>query len=110
VINSGINSITSVYYIVSYYKNLLEVQKGLSSGKNTILSQADDRGFCTPRRSFHQSTPHLLSSRAIYRKYGKCEYIKYSASVRNNDMQAYNKKGSTSGSIAEKWHLYLDNY
>jgi hypothetical protein len=29
--NSGINSITSVYYIVSYYKNLLQVQKGLSS-------------------------------------------------------------------------------
>jgi hypothetical protein len=33
---------------------------------------------------------------------GKCEYIKYSVSVENNDMQAYNKKGSTSGSIAEK--------
>jgi hypothetical protein len=33
VTNSGINSITSVYYIVSYYKNLLQVQKGLSNGK-----------------------------------------------------------------------------
>jgi hypothetical protein len=32
---------------------------------------------------------------AIYRKYGKCEYIKYSASVGNNDMQACNKKGLT---------------
>jgi hypothetical protein len=32
VTNSGINSITSVYYIVSYYKNLLQVQEGLSSG------------------------------------------------------------------------------
>jgi hypothetical protein len=30
---------------------------------------------------------------AICRKYGKCEYIKYSTSVGNNDMQAYNKKG-----------------
>jgi hypothetical protein len=30
--NSGINSITSVYYIGSYYKNLLQVQEGLSSG------------------------------------------------------------------------------
>jgi hypothetical protein len=34
-------------FIMSYliYKNLLQVQKGLSSGKDTILSQADDRGF-----------------------------------------------------------------
>jgi hypothetical protein len=55
-----------------------------------------------PRRSLHQNTPLLLSSRAIYRKYGKCEYIKYSASIENNDMQAYNKKGSTSSFIAEK--------
>jgi hypothetical protein len=60
--NSGINNITSIYYIVSYDKNLLQVQKGLSSGKATILPQADDRGFRTPRRSLHQSTPHLLSS------------------------------------------------
>jgi hypothetical protein len=30
--NSGINSITSAYYIVSYYKNFLQVQEGLSSG------------------------------------------------------------------------------
>jgi hypothetical protein len=37
VINSEINSITSVYYIISYYKNLLQVQDGLSSGKDTIL-------------------------------------------------------------------------
>jgi hypothetical protein len=43
--NSEINSITSVYYIVSYYKNLLQVQNGLSSGKDTILPQADDRGL-----------------------------------------------------------------
>jgi hypothetical protein len=62
--NSRINSITSVYYIVSYYKNLLQVQKGLSSEKDTILPQPDDRGFRSPRRSLHQSTPHLLSSRA----------------------------------------------
>jgi hypothetical protein len=32
------------------------------------LPQAGDRGFHTPRRSLHQSTPLLLSSRAIYRK------------------------------------------
>jgi hypothetical protein len=34
-------------FITSYliYKNLLQVQKGLSSGKDTILPQADDRGF-----------------------------------------------------------------
>jgi hypothetical protein len=59
-INSGINSITSVYYIVSYYKS----RNDLSSAKDTILPQADDRGIRTPRRSVHQSTPHLLSSRA----------------------------------------------
>jgi hypothetical protein len=32
---------------------------------------------------------------AIYRKYGKCEYIKYFTSAGNNDMQDYNKKGLT---------------
>jgi hypothetical protein len=32
---------------------------------------------------------------AIYRKYDKYEYIKYSASVADNSMQAYNKKGLT---------------
>jgi hypothetical protein len=53
-----------LYYIVSYYKNILQVQKGISSGKDTILPHADDRGFHTPRRSLHQSTPHLLSSRS----------------------------------------------
>jgi hypothetical protein len=52
------------YYIVSYYKNLLQVQKGLNSGMDTILPQVDDRGFRTPIRGLHQSTPHLLSSRA----------------------------------------------
>jgi hypothetical protein len=63
--NSGINRITSVYYIVSYYKNLLQVQKGLSSGKDTILPQTDNQGFRSPRRSLHQSTPHLLSHRQM---------------------------------------------
>jgi hypothetical protein len=53
-----------LYYIVSYYKNLLQVHKGLNSGMNTILPQADDWGFHTPRRSLRQSTSHLLSSRA----------------------------------------------
>jgi hypothetical protein len=52
-----------LYYIVSYYKNLLEVQKGLNSGMDPILPQAVDRGFCTPRRNLHPHTPHLLSSR-----------------------------------------------
>jgi hypothetical protein len=62
-INSGINNITSVYYIIPYYKNLLQVQKGLNTEKGTILPQADDWGFRMPRRSLHQSTPYLLSSR-----------------------------------------------
>jgi hypothetical protein len=53
-----------LYYIVSYYKNLLQVQKGLNNEMDTILPQADDRGFHTSRRGLHQSTPHLLSSRA----------------------------------------------
>jgi hypothetical protein len=53
-----------LYYIVSYYKNLFQVQKGLNSGMDPLLPQADDRGFHTPRRSLHQHTPHLLSSRA----------------------------------------------
>jgi hypothetical protein len=62
--NSGINSITSVYYIVSYYKYLLQVQEGLSSGKDTILPQANDWGVRTPRRGLHQRTPCLLNNRA----------------------------------------------
>jgi hypothetical protein len=53
-----------LYYIISYYNNLLQVQKGLNSEMDTILPQADDRGFPMPRRSFHQRTPHLLSNRA----------------------------------------------
>jgi hypothetical protein len=52
-----------LYYVVSYYKTLLQLQKGLNSGMDTILPQAVDRGCRTPRRSLHQSTP-LLSSRA----------------------------------------------
>jgi hypothetical protein len=68
-----------LYYIVSYYTNSLQVQKGLNSGIDTIMPQAVDRGLCTPRRSLHQRTPHLLNNR----EYGKCEYIKYSASVGN---------------------------
>jgi hypothetical protein len=53
-----------LYYIISYYKNLLQVQKGLNSGMDPILPQAVDRGFHMPRRSLHQRTTHLLSSRA----------------------------------------------
>jgi hypothetical protein len=53
-----------LYYIVSYYRNLLQVQKGLNNGMDPILPQVVDRGFRTPRRSLHQRTPHLLSSRA----------------------------------------------
>jgi hypothetical protein len=32
-----------VYYIVSYDKYILQVQEGLSSGKDTILPQADNQ-------------------------------------------------------------------
>jgi hypothetical protein len=53
-----------LYYIISYYKNLLQVQKGLNSGMDTILPQAVDRRFHMRRRNLHQRTPHLLSSRA----------------------------------------------
>jgi hypothetical protein len=52
-----------LYYIVSYYKHLLQVQKGLNSGMDTILPQAVDRGFRTPRRNLHPRTPYLLRSR-----------------------------------------------
>jgi hypothetical protein len=52
-----------LYYIVSYYNNLLQFQKGLNSGMDPILPQAVDWGFRTPRRNLHQHTPHLLSSR-----------------------------------------------
>jgi hypothetical protein len=50
----------------------------------------------------YSSSSEKHSVAAIYRKYGKCEFIKYSASVGNNDMQAYNKKSLTNGLFAEK--------
>ena len=53
-----------LYYNVSYYNNLSQVRKGLSSGMDPILPQAVDRGFRTPRRNLHQSTPHHLSSKS----------------------------------------------
>jgi hypothetical protein len=43
----------------------------------------------------YSSSSEQQGKAAIYREYGKCEYIKYSASVVSNDMQAYNKKGLT---------------
>jgi hypothetical protein len=52
-----------LYYIVSYYKNLLQVQKGLNSGMDPILPQAVDGGFRMLRRNLHQRTLHPLSSR-----------------------------------------------
>jgi hypothetical protein len=52
-----------LYYIVSYYKNLLQLQKGLNSGMDPILPQAVDRGFRMPRRNLHPHTPDLLSSK-----------------------------------------------
>jgi hypothetical protein len=54
----------SLLYHILLQKNLLQVQKGLNSGMDPILPQAVDQGFRTPRRSLHQRTPHLLSSRA----------------------------------------------
>jgi hypothetical protein len=45
-------------------QKLITSPEGLNSGIDTILPQADDRGFRMPRRSLHQRTPHLLSSRA----------------------------------------------
>jgi hypothetical protein len=37
-----------LYYIISYYKILLHVQKGLNNGMDPIKPQAVDRGFRTP--------------------------------------------------------------
>jgi hypothetical protein len=49
----------------------------------------------------YSSSSEQQSIAAICREQGKCEYIKYSTSVGNNGMQAYNKKGSINGSFAE---------
>jgi hypothetical protein len=62
------------------------------------MPQADDRGPARLEEVFIKELFIFLAARhsiAIYRKYGKCEYIKYSASVGNNDMQAYYKKSLT---------------
>jgi hypothetical protein len=53
--------------------------------------------------SKNSSSSEQESIAAICKKYGKCEYIKYSASVGNNDMQAYNKNGLT------KWFIHRVN-
>jgi hypothetical protein len=45
----------------------------------------------------------------MYRKYGKCEYVKYSISIGNNDMQACNKEGLTKKVYSHRKHLDLDN-
>jgi hypothetical protein len=45
----------------------------------------------------------------MYRKQGKCEYIKYSTSASNNDMQAYNMKDLTKKVDSHRKHLDLDN-
>jgi hypothetical protein len=75
----------SLYYIASYYKNLLQFQKGLNSGMDLILPQTVDRGFRTPRRNLHQRTSSSEQQNIVIicKEYGKCEYIKYSASVGN---------------------------
>jgi hypothetical protein len=60
--NSEINSITNVYYIESYYKTSYKTER------STQWKQAPHHrqmtGAHTPRRSLHQRTLYLLSSRA----------------------------------------------
>ncbi len=46
---------------------------------------------------------------AIYREYGKCEYIQYSASEEVNDMHDYNKKKLNQLVYPQRKHLDLDN-
>jgi hypothetical protein len=50
----------------------------------------------------NSSTSEQQSIAAKSKKYSKCEYIEYSASVENNGMQAYSKKGLTQGLTVEK--------
>jgi hypothetical protein len=58
-------------------------------------------GFARQEEVFIKVLPFFWAAEQ-YTRNNKCEYIKYSASVENNDMQAYNKKGSTSSFIVEK--------
>jgi hypothetical protein len=59
------------------------------------MSQANNRGPACLEEVFIKNSPSSKqqSIEAIYKKYGKCEYIKYSASVGNNDMHAFNNNG-----------------
>jgi hypothetical protein len=63
----------------------------------TTMAQADDWGLASLKEVFIEEL--FIFRAAEYsnniQEYGKCEYIKYSASVGNNDMQDYNKKGLT---------------
>jgi hypothetical protein len=81
--NSEINCITSVCYIVSYYKNLLQVQNGLSSGKDTILPQADDWGLTCLEEVFikelfifwaagHSSNMLEIGQEWVHKVFSKC--------------------------------------
>jgi hypothetical protein len=62
VINSEINSklVFNTMYLIT---KLITRPRGLNSGKGHLIT-GRLLGVCTPRRSLHQRTPHLLSSRA----------------------------------------------
>jgi hypothetical protein len=66
VINSEINSkpVFNTTYLIT---KLITRPRGLNSGKG---HHATGRGTSTSRRSLHQRTPHLLSSRAQQQKQG----------------------------------------
>jgi hypothetical protein len=91
VTNSEINSITNVYCIESYYKTYYKTKRSKQRNKEPHHKQM----IVGPHAKNRSSSSEQQSIAAIYMKYGKCEYIKYSTSARNNDMQGYNTKGLT---------------
>jgi hypothetical protein len=58
-------------------------------------------GVCTLKKVFIKELSFEQQSIEANRENSKCDYIKYSASVRNNDTQAENKKDLTYGLIAK---------
>jgi hypothetical protein len=95
--NREINSITSVYYIESYYRAYYKTERPTQRKQAPHHRQMTEGSHAYKKSSSkNSSSSEQQSIAAIYKKYGKCKFIKYSASVGNNGMQAYNKKGLTS--------------
>jgi hypothetical protein len=97
ITSSEIKSKISVFII----SNLITSVEGLSTGKGQLCATHTWPGFALLKEVFIKELSSEQQSIEANRENSKCDYINYSASVRNNDTQAENKKDLTYGSIAK---------